>query len=805
MASSSARSLHPGMGQAVAERTILRKVKIGDETRFETWEEVSRRVAAGNATLVPERLSRDAKYGFFNENSRLQAHIANATVLMSGRHLQHGDLTQNQRNIEVFTNCATAVSSFALFMLLLNGSGVGRSYDDDLCLVNWDYAPNLRCVISSAHPDFDWDRDEDVRDAKHKYLGSNVIWHEVADSREGWAKAIEVWETLAFEKVNRDKTLVLDFSQVRPRGAPIAGMQGRPSSGPKPLMGALQKCATVRGSGLAPWLQALYVDHYLAECVLVGGARRSARMSTKSWRDPGVVDFVRVKRPVEYANLDVNQVKQLRDERIKQGLPPFDAFLWSSNNSVMTDAEFWKQLDDAATWPADKRMPKLMRHAVNVWDALTAAAYGDGTGEPGIINADKLVQRDEGWNEVARGDFIGSKKYQIEEDTRVYMARAARAAIKKPYYMITNPCGEIALTTLGGYCVIADVVPFHAETFEEIEDAFRVTTRALMRVNTMDSLYASEVKRTNRIGVGITGIHEFAWKFFSCGFRELIAPNFDAWAALPQDPLEGFPGTRSVDPSVRAAAFWMFMSRMSNAVVDEAKTYAQVLGVNVPHTMITVKPAGTTSKLFGLTEGWHLPSMLEYLRWVQFRANDPLVDEYRAQGYPYRELVKYKGTVIIGFPTRPTICELGIPDGRLVTAGEATPDEQYAWVRLGERFWLDGQTDPRNEASGHGYGNQISYTLKYKPDVVSYENFKSMMFKNQRLVRACSVMPQTDTAAYEYQPEEPLTKARFEEIARAISAVLAEDVGREHVDCAGGVCPINFEEGAKTTLAGAVS
>lgn len=149
-------------------------------------------------------------------------------------------------------------------MLLLNGSGVGRAYDDDLCLTNWDYSPNLRVVIDAHHPDYNYETDEDVRTARHKYRGQNVIWHEVADTREGWAKAVEVWETLTFEKVHFDKTLVLDFSKVRAKGEPIKGMQNRPSSGPKPLMEALQMCATIKGSGMAPWLQALYIDHYLA-------------------------------------------------------------------------------------------------------------------------------------------------------------------------------------------------------------------------------------------------------------------------------------------------------------------------------------------------------------------------------------------------------------------------------------------------------------------------------------------------------------------------------------------------------------
>ena len=40
-----------------------------------------------------------------------------------------------------------------------------------------------------------------------------------------------------------NKVLLLDFSHVRPRGAPMGGMQGRPASGPGPLMEAIAKIA----------------------------------------------------------------------------------------------------------------------------------------------------------------------------------------------------------------------------------------------------------------------------------------------------------------------------------------------------------------------------------------------------------------------------------------------------------------------------------------------------------------------------------------------------------------------------------
>jgi len=663
-------------------------------------------------------------------------------------------------------NCSTSASSFVLFYLLLNGSGVGRCYDDDMMLVNWDYAPNVRCVIDHEHKDFDWSAHESLRDAKHKYgTGKDVMWFEVPDSREGWAKALEIWENAAFQKVHANKLLILDFTKVRSKGSPIGGMQDRPSSGPVPLMNAFHKAATLKGAGLERWRQSLYIDHYFAECVLVGGARRSARMSTKSWRDTSVLDFITVKRPIEYDGLNMDEIVELRADN---PFPP-TGFLWSSNNSVTADEEFWKLVNL-------KRNEKgfhdeLAQHARRVMRKLSESSYADGTGEPGIINVDKLVQKEDGWNTLTTGDYVGSEKYQLEEETELYMSRLARKAKRKKHHIITNPCGEIALTILGGYCTIADVVPFHADTLDEAEEAFRAATRALIRVNTMDCLYKKEVERTNRIGVGMTGVMEFAWKFFKLGFRDLIDEE-------------------------KSKDFWLTLARFNRAVYEEAVAYSEKIGVSVPHTMTTIKPSGTISKLFGLCEGWHLPSMKWYVRWVQFRDDDPLIAKYRAAKYPVRELKQYRGHVIVGFPTQPVVSTI-IPEDKLVTAGEATPEEQYKWLMLGEKYWIHGTDEEGNPVTDRNIGNQISYTLKYNTDNVDYKLFREMLVKYQSQIRCCSVMPQSDTSAYEYQPEQPVNKAEYEKIAHAIQMELEEDIGKEHVDCDSGSCPIDFNTGSK--------
>ena len=135
----------------------------------------------------------------------------------------------------------------------------------------------------------------------------------------------------------------------------------------------------------------------------------------------------------------------------------------------------------------------------------------------------------------------------------------------------------------------------------------------------------------------------------------------------------------------------------------------------------------------------------------------------------------------------------------LVLAGDATPDDQYTWIKLGEYFWIEGGTVEEMAAGlvprmgEERYGNQISYTLKYKPEVTSLEDFRTTIRENQSKVRCASVMPQADTSAYEYLPETAITKAEFENLVAAIKIDLEEDFDAETMQCAGGACPVDIK------------
>lgn len=637
-------------------------------------------------------------------------------------------------------NCSTAALSCFSYYLLLNGSGVGRSYDDDICIVDWSRMPHIHVALSESHKDFQKFTDmECLEDIQHR-MGENIILHTVEDTREGWAQALEFVEVLTWEGTHANEHVVLDFSNVRPRNSPIKGMQNRPSAGPVPTMDSFKRLTRLKGCTMPLWKQAMFVDHWFADSVMVGGARRAARMSTKYWRDKDILEFIAIKF---------------------KGYDPENPYLWSSNNSVMVDAEFWAEAHVDGTW------------ANKVFNAVTFENYVHERGEPGLINVDKIQGSNKGIGDRSDGKFIGSNRYEPSAKARKLIGKIAKISAAARYNYIVNPCGEIRLHRVGAYCVIADLALVFCDTIMQCCKAARLAARALIRTNTMNSLYGDEVKRTNRIGVGLTGIHEWAWKMFGLGFKDLINEK-------------------------KSKKFWAAVATIARAVVDEATSYSIELGLAVPDTFLTTKPAGTTSKLFNLSEGAHLPAMREYLRWVQFRFDDPLVAVYEKAGYRIRrDLKSYRDMVIVGFPTKPLICQLGMPAQKLVTAGEATMDQQFQWLRLLEKYWINAGMENAT------CGNQVSYTMKYDPKIISLEQFRASLLKNQKTVLCAAVMPSGDTSKWDYLPEEPMTLIEYNEYVKEIGVLLEGDVDKAHVDCPGGACPVNFEKkaGDRTTVA----
>lgn len=709
-----------GMPLAVFNNKYARRKGDG---QHESWDEVAHRVAWGNLSVLGEVKP--------DELDVLYRSIASGVAATSGRHLQQGDAGQAGKLLENYTNCATAMTSFLQFWLLLKSAGVSRLYDSDLCRVNWDNAPNTRFVLegpdqwgAGGHPDYEeWI--ENARDARHKYDSESeqTRWFVVADSAEGWAKVVEVLETAAWQEKHRDKLFIFDFSQVRAKGAPIGGQQGRPASGPVPFIRALQQVATIKGAGMRPWKQAMFVDHYLAACVAVGGVRRAARLAARTWTERDILDFVEIKR---------------------------GGFLTSANNSVMLDEQFWQQAQSPT-----------MTHGKQTLEAMTRAGYFDGTGEPGFVNAHLMAWNRDGVEQLRVETLFDpnvAARLDMHHRTFEMMGQMLEVAKRKKYPFLPNPCGEINLACWGAYCVIGDLCLANAHSEEEVLVAGAELAKFLVRANRLPTLYRAEVDRTNRIGVSQTGIHEFAFRQFGCDWNALVRPTAQNGGV----------------------AFWNFQNHLREEVTAVADAYSARLGVTPPHTVTTIKPSGTIGKVMFCTEGAHLPAHAHYLRWVQYGADSAELVDFQRRGYPTRDVSHaYPNHWIVGFPTCLPIGKL--MGDRVVLAGQATPADQYEWLRLLEQNWLGER------------GNQCSYTLKYDPVEVPFEQFVQLVLQNQSTVRCCSLMAQVDTSAYAYQPEERISAADYYCVmSQVVAPTQIEAYDEDALSCAGGACPIEL-------------
>lgn len=277
--------------RTVYERTYSRVKPNGQQ---ETWDETVERVVDGNLALVPER------YTEKGERAALLDLISSFKVLPAGRHLKSSGVADFALN-----NCWAAGwdaerpeehFTFAL-LRLAEGGGVGANYSSRY----FEGFPELvipvevHIVCDPDHADF-----LDLVEAglisteySHEWAGA----YQVQDSREGWAEALGDLVRTAHDPKTRHAARVYDVSRVRAKGTPLKAFGGT-ASGPQPFGQMLKAVGQVLKDGHGRQLHgidAMQIDHEIAQCIVSGGVRRSARMSIMHWRDPLIWTFLRIK------------------------------------------------------------------------------------------------------------------------------------------------------------------------------------------------------------------------------------------------------------------------------------------------------------------------------------------------------------------------------------------------------------------------------------------------------------------------------------------------------------------------------
>lgn len=230
----------------------------GDIGRRETFHEAVERM----------RSMHKIRYaGHFSETSALETLVDDAfdavqrkEVLASQRALQFGGEPVLRKNMRLY-NCATSYCdrprffAEALYMGLC-GAGVGFS-------VQTCHTEKLPPLISLAH-----------------HNSGDEVYYTVEDSIEGWADAVN---TLINYYFGVGALPLFNFSEIRPRGTPIAA--GGTAPGPEPLENALEKIDDLLCSLVEEGVHKLRPIHcfdiamFASEAVISGGRRRAATIA----------------------------------------------------------------------------------------------------------------------------------------------------------------------------------------------------------------------------------------------------------------------------------------------------------------------------------------------------------------------------------------------------------------------------------------------------------------------------------------------------------------------------------------------
>jgi ribonucleoside-triphosphate reductase len=324
-----------------------------DGTR-ESWDDTVRRVVKGNLSLVP------SDKAFDGEDRELYDLFYNFRAIPAGRHLWMAGVEGRQ----FLFNCYVSgwgdrlSDHFAFtFNQLMEGGGVGANYSAKH--INYPVSNLIQVKIAcrSDHPDYPALLDAGLINTSYTESDAFVV----EDSREGWVAALrwimDIAEAPTFEGTEGHLELWLDVSDVRAAGLPIRTFGGT-SAGPIVLARLLKEVSHLLNdaweSGGMNGPIAMEIDHAIANCVVSGNVRRSARMSIMHWNDPWIDWFLSCKT---------------------SGLSH-----WSTNISVEIDDEFISLLNTQKI----EFDPKETQ-AWNVYNAVVKGMLENG--EPGFWNS----------------------------------------------------------------------------------------------------------------------------------------------------------------------------------------------------------------------------------------------------------------------------------------------------------------------------------------------------------------------------------------------------------------------------------
>ncbi|ANZ59911.1 ribonucleoside-triphosphate reductase, adenosylcobalamin-dependent [Secundilactobacillus paracollinoides] len=337
------------LGWVTYKRTYARY--LDDKQRTENWDETVKRVVEGNINLDPRLHQDDLDPQVYeeltNEAQELFKLIYGLSATPSGRNLWISGTDYQKRNGDSLNNCwfigvrpqpygdshivpdyldhdqdAVSMPYSFMFDQLMKGGGVGFSVVQDNVkqIPAVDQAINMTILVSRDSASHDESIKLGAVD-KEDWLASHSLtdgrYYKLPDTREGWILANANMIDLHFFGTNADheKNLILDVSDIRPKGAKIHGFGGT-ASGPMPLIEMLTDINAILNDHAGRKLSSVDctdLGNLIGKTVVAGNVRRSAELALGSADDDAFITM-----------------KQDQDKLYHHR--------WASNNSVAVDS-----------------------------------------------------------------------------------------------------------------------------------------------------------------------------------------------------------------------------------------------------------------------------------------------------------------------------------------------------------------------------------------------------------------------------------------------------------------------------------
>lgn len=763
-----------GGGNSLSELTFINKYsRKKDNGTKERWYEVCRRCVEGTYSILKDH----AKFhGTPWNEMKAQKSAKDAYDRMfqfkwmpPGRGLQHAGTKyiMESRNSARLINCAalstekisphSAYDSTMPFVRLMemsmNGVGVG---------IDSRGAGNITLHQPLAE--------------KESYV--------IEDTREAWAQSLgALLETFFFK--NR-KTLDFDYSKIRPEGAELKSFGGT-ASGPGPLMRMHEKITKLLDGREGQKLTSrdiIDIANLSGKAAVAGGSRRSALISFGFIEDD---DFVNLKN------------WELPENAERTGP---DGWAWASNNSILANIGddlssivdkiaingepgiLW--VDAMQKYGRMENPPDFKDHRANLTNpcqpAWATVWTPDGISTIGQISVGDKIWSESGWTTVldkwstgvkdvkayytSAGVFYGTKNHKVvsngvklevkdaicidallgpEDYSEASQIRGSFEVLASGHYsteevyditvdndshtywsggLNVSNCGEISLES-SELCNLSELFPTNHDSVDDFKKTIKhayMYSKAVTLMSTPWGETNEVIMRNRRIGVSMTGVAQFVEG-------------------------RGWPEMR----------LWMDEGYKHLAGLD--KTYSEWLGVRESIKVSTVKPAGSTSLIAGVTPGVHWPTTSDYhIRRVRYLNTDPMLDLLTEAGYHVEPDVNDPNmTAVVSFPTK------GID---IRSEREVSIWEKGHLAALAQRFWSD---------------NLVSCTLSFREE--ERDQLIPLLSSLDGQLKSASFLPIDESGtSYKQAPYEPLEEDKALEWMAEVSKLPEKKMYKEGLD-----------------------